>query len=68
MIYAGAGNLVAQGQAWQRALSAAGRENQLVTVPDADHVFSSGPVQRQLRQAAAEWFGGHRSRRRGGGG
>lgn len=60
LIYAETGNLVAQGQAWHRALTTASVENKLITVSDADHVFSSGPAQQRLRQAVDEWFELHR--------
>ena len=60
LIYAESGNLVAQGQAWHRALTAAGVENELVTVPGADHVFSSAPAQRRLHKAVAGWLERHR--------
>jgi dipeptidyl aminopeptidase/acylaminoacyl peptidase len=60
LIYAQSGKLVAQGQAWRSALTAAGVENDLVTVPGADHVFSSAPAQRQLHQAVADWLERHR--------
>jgi acetyl esterase/lipase len=60
LIYAESGNLVAQGQAWHRALTAAGVENDLVGVPGADHAFSSAPARRRLRQAVADWLERHR--------
>jgi dipeptidyl aminopeptidase/acylaminoacyl peptidase len=60
LIYAESGDLVTQGQAWHRALTAAGVENELVTVPGADHVFSSAPAQRRLYQAVAGWLERHR--------
>jgi dipeptidyl aminopeptidase/acylaminoacyl peptidase len=60
LIYAEAGPLAAQGAAWHRALTAAGVRNELIMVPGADHVFSSGPAQQRLRQAVTGWFDGHR--------
>jgi dipeptidyl aminopeptidase/acylaminoacyl peptidase len=60
LIYAVAGPLAAQGQAWHRALTGAGVRNELIMVPGADHVFSSGPAQQALRQAVTGWFDRHR--------
>jgi dipeptidyl aminopeptidase/acylaminoacyl peptidase len=60
LIYAGASPLAAQGQAWHRALTAAGVRNELIMVPGADHVFSSGPAQQALHRAVTGWFGRHR--------
>lgn len=60
LIYAEAGPLAAQGPAWQRALTAAGVRNELIMVPGADHVFSSGPAQQLLHQAVTGWFDRHR--------
>ena len=60
LIYAQSGNLVAQGRAWHSALTAAGVESELVTVPGADHVFSSAPAQWRLRRAVADWLERHR--------
>jgi dipeptidyl aminopeptidase/acylaminoacyl peptidase len=59
LIYAEAGPLAAQGQAWHRALTAAGVRNELIMVPGADHVFSSGPAQQLLHQAVIGWFDRH---------
>lgn len=60
LIYAGTGSLAAQGQAWRRALTSAGAENELIMVPGADHTFSSGPAQQRLTQAVVGWFERHR--------
>jgi dipeptidyl aminopeptidase/acylaminoacyl peptidase len=60
LIYAAGGNLTGQGQAWHDALTAAGVDNKLITVPGADHLFSSGPAQRELRQAVFGWLERHR--------
>jgi len=55
LLYAGDRSLTGQGQAWRRALAAAGVEYKLVLVRGADHVFSSGAAQEQLGQAVIEW-------------
>jgi dipeptidyl aminopeptidase/acylaminoacyl peptidase len=60
LIYAEAGPLAVQGQAWHRALGAAGVRNELIMVPGADHVFSVGPAQQWLHQAVTGWFDRHR--------
>jgi dipeptidyl aminopeptidase/acylaminoacyl peptidase len=60
LVYAEAGNLAAQGEAWRRALTSAGAENKLIMVPGADHTFSTGPARQRLTQAMAEWFEHHR--------
>ena len=59
LIYAEAGPLAVQGQAWHRALAAAGVRNELIMVPGADHVFSSGPAQQLLHHAVTGWFDRH---------
>ena len=59
LIYAAAGDLAAQGQAWRRALTSAGVENELIMVPGADHVFSAGPAQQRLTDAVAGWLERH---------
>jgi acetyl esterase/lipase len=60
LIYAEAGPLAVQGQAWHRALGAAGVRNELIMVPDADHIFSPGPAQQWLHRAVTGWFDRHR--------
>jgi dipeptidyl aminopeptidase/acylaminoacyl peptidase len=60
LVYAGTGNLAAQGHAWRRALTSVGVENKLIMVPGAGHTFSSGPAQQRLTQAVAGWFERHR--------
>jgi dipeptidyl aminopeptidase/acylaminoacyl peptidase len=35
-------------------------DNKLITIPGADHLFSSGPAQRELHQAVIDWFERHR--------
>jgi dipeptidyl aminopeptidase/acylaminoacyl peptidase len=60
LVYAETGNLAAQGRAWRRALTSVGAENELIMVPGADHVFSSGAAQQRLTQAVAGWFERHR--------
>ncbi len=59
LIHAEAGPLATQGKAWHRALTAAGVRNELIMLPGADHVFSSGPAQQWLRQAVTGWFDCH---------
>ena len=60
LVYAEAGTLAAQGHAWQRALTAADVPNELILVPGADHVLSSGPAQWCLQQAVTGWWEHHR--------
>jgi dipeptidyl aminopeptidase/acylaminoacyl peptidase len=60
LLYAGSGTLAGQGQAWHRALTSAGVPAELVTVPGADHVFSSVLAQQRLRQAVSGWSERHR--------
>ena len=60
LAYAETGALASQGQAWRRALSAAGVPNELILVPGADHVFASGPARRCLRHAVISWWERHR--------
>jgi acetyl esterase/lipase len=60
LLYAGGGTLARQGQAWHRALTAAGVPAELVMVPGADHVFSSVPAQQRLRRAVTGWSERHR--------
>ena len=60
LVYAEAGPLAAQGQAWHRALAAAGVRHELIMVPGADHLFSSGRAQQLLYQAVTGWFDRHR--------
>jgi dipeptidyl aminopeptidase/acylaminoacyl peptidase len=60
LVYADAGPLAVQGQAWRRALTAAGVRNELLMVPGADHVFSSAPAGQRLHRAVTGWFDRHR--------
>ena len=60
LLYAGSGALAGQGQAWHRALTAAGVPAELVIVPAADHVFSSVPAQQRLLRAVTGWSERHR--------
>jgi acetyl esterase/lipase len=59
LLYAGSGALDRQGQAWHRALTAAGVPAELVMVPGADHVFSSAAARQLVHQAVTAWFGRH---------
>jgi acetyl esterase/lipase len=60
LVYAGSGTLAGQGQAWHRALTAAGVPAKLIMVPGADHVFSSVPAQQRLHGAVTGWAERHR--------
>ena len=60
LLYGGSGALAGQGQAWHRALTAAGVPAELVMVPGADHVFSSVPAQQRLLRAVTGWSERHR--------
>jgi dipeptidyl aminopeptidase/acylaminoacyl peptidase len=59
LLYAGSGPLAGQGQAWYRALIAAGVPAELVMVPGADHVFSSAADGQLVHQAVTAWFERH---------
>lgn len=63
LVYAADGRLSAQGQAWRRALTAAGADHKLIMVPGAGHLFASRPAQRQLHQAVLDWCARPGSRR-----
>jgi dipeptidyl aminopeptidase/acylaminoacyl peptidase len=56
LIYSASSGSVVQGRAWQAALSAARVEHRLITIDEADHVFSSSQAQRRLHQEVTGWF------------
>jgi dipeptidyl aminopeptidase/acylaminoacyl peptidase len=56
LIYAGDGDLAAQGRAWHTALTSARVDHKLISVEGADHVFSTSQAQRRLRREVTEWF------------
>ena len=56
LVYAADGGLIAQGEAWHTALTAARVKHKLIIVDDADHTFSSSHAQRRLQEEVSAWF------------